>query len=84
MISNEKIQEIVEGLSIIGQDTSVPKNVRIRVQKALSLLEGTFGRDLDLKIDQSLQELGDIAEDPNLPQYTRMQIWSMVSILESR
>lgn len=83
MISSEKIQEIVEGLSTIGQDTTVPKNVRIRVLKAVSILEGNIGHDLALKIDQSLQELGDIAEDPNLPQYTRMQIWSVVSLLES-
>ena len=83
MKDQEKIQEILEELFTIDQDTTIPKNVRIRVKKAISILENEQSRNINLKIDQSLQELGDLAEDPNLPQYTRMQIWSVVSLLES-
>lgn len=79
----EKIQQIIEGLSMIDQDTTVPKSARIKIKKAMEILENECEKNLSLKIDRSLQELGDLAEDPKLPQYTRMQIWSVVSLLES-
>ena len=84
MFDQNKFYEILENLSVIDQDTSVPKNVRIRVKKAIDILKNEDEKNISLKINQSLQELGDITEDPNLPQYARMQIWSIVSLLESK
>ena len=84
MVKPEVMQEILQGLLSIDEDTTVPKNVRVRIKKAISILEAGEETSISIKIDQSLQELGDLAEDPNLPQYTRMQIWSVVSLLESK
>lgn len=84
MMTPEKLQEVLENLNTIDQDSTIPKNVRLRVKKTISILTSDNEKNLSLKVDQSLQELGDISEDPNLPQYTRMQIWSVVSLLESK
>ncbi len=78
-----KVKDIVEGLIAIDQDSNLPKSVRIKIKKAIDILESDQHLDFSIKIDRSLQELGDVAEDPQLPQHARMQIWSVVSLLES-
>lgn len=80
----KKVQEIVETLSGIEQDSTVPKNVRTRIKSALVLLEDQNGMALEVKFDKLLQDLDDLSEDPNLPAYTRTQIWGLVSSLESK
>ena len=79
---DEKIRDVIDVLSSIEKDFSVPKNVRIRIKNAYSALEKD-GKSIAVRIDQSLQELDDISDDPNIPSYTRTQIWNVVSMLES-
>lgn len=79
---DEKIRDVIDVLSSIEKDFSVPKNVRIRIKNAYSALEKNE-KSMAVRIDQSLQELDDISDDPNIPSYTRTQIWNVVSMLES-
>lgn len=79
----EKLQVIVEDLSSIEKDISIPKNVRMKIKTAIDLLS-VQDKNLNLRIDKSIQELGDLADDPNVPSYTKMQIWSVVSQLEGK
>jgi len=81
-MDNKQLQIIVEDLSSIEQDTTVPRNARERIKIAIGILS-TNDKSMNLRIDKSIQELGDVAEDPNVPQYTKIQIWSVVSQLES-
>jgi len=81
-MSEETIKSIIESLSQIQLDVSVPKNVRLKMEKAISALENK-DKNMKVKIDASLQELESIDEDPNIPVYTRTQIWNIVSLLES-
>ena len=81
---DDVFQEILEGLSLIEEDLSVPRNVRIKIKNAMFILSNENENSVDLKIDKSLEELGSVAEDPNVPQHTRMQIWSVVSQLETK
>ena len=78
------IQEIMEILTVIEEDNSVPRNVRVKIKSAMCLLEDTHGAALNVTFDKILQGLDNLSEDPNLPTYTRTQIWSLVSSLESR
>lgn len=82
--NSEIIKDILEGLSLIETDISVPKNARIRIKATMEILSHVDHKDLNLKIDKSLQELAEVADDPNIPQYTRMQIWTVVSQLENK
>ncbi|HLC86370.1 MAG TPA: UPF0147 family protein [Candidatus Nanoarchaeia archaeon] len=85
MINNGAvIKDILEGLSLIETDISVPKNVRIRIRTTMDILSSVDNKDFNLRIDKSLQELAEVADDPNIPQYTRMQIWTVVSQLENK
>jgi len=83
MVNQEALNEVFENLSLIEEDSAVPKNVREKIKSTKDILLNEED-NIDLKIDKSLSELSEVAEDPNLPAYVRMQIWSIVSQLESR
>ncbi len=78
------MENIIENLKTIEQDTTVPRNVRSKIKSAILALEDQNGTAEKVKIDRALQELDDLSDDPNLPSYTRTQIWNVVSTLESK
>ena len=78
----EQLNDVVEVLNLIEQDTTVPKNVRGKVKTAIITLNDN-GKPSDMKFDRVLQELDELSDDPNIPSYTRTQIWNVVSLLES-
>ena len=77
-----KIKNILESLTLIEQDNSVPRNVREKVKNSILCLEEE-NLEIAIKINKSLQELDEVSDDPNIPTYTRTQIWNVVSLLES-
>ena len=77
----ESFVEVLESLSVIESDTSIPRNVRIKIKTAMDILSDSKEENIALKVDKSMEELHDVADDPNVPQYTKMQIWSVVSLL---
>lgn len=79
-----EMKSVIGILSIIEEDSSVPKNVRAKVKDAMVSLSEKNGKSSEVKIDQVLQQLDDLSNDPNLPPYTRTQIWNVVSALESK
>jgi len=80
-MSQTTIKEIVSLLTQMETDSAIPKNIKIKIQKAISSLNENE-INISVKADRTLQELDDISEDPNIPTYTRMQIWNIVSLLE--
>jgi len=81
-MNNDKLPSILSELTQIESDTSVPRNVRARIKKAIMALESE-GKD-EVRVDKALEELSEVDDDPNLHQYTRTQIWSVVSALEEK
>lgn len=78
---NEEIQGILESLGQIQQDSSLPRNIRMKLRAACDAL-CVENKDLYIKIDEILQEMDEIGENPNIPIYAKTQIWSIVSLLE--
>ena len=72
--------EIIEILKTLQDDAAVPKNIRLRVQGTVTILES--GEESSIKINKALNELDQIANDVNLQSYTRTQIWNIMSVLE--
>lgn len=77
-----EIQEVIELLSQIEEDRSVPKNIRYRIKTAIDVLsqDGTLP---GVRASKALEELEAASDETNLPTYTRTQIWQVVSLLES-
>lgn len=82
MEDGEKIESIIEALTDLSNDTTIPKNVKQKLIEVIDILKDE-DYDLSLKVNKSLDLLEEISEDPALQSYTRTQIWNIVSLLES-
>ncbi|MDD5651499.1 MAG: UPF0147 family protein [Candidatus Nanoarchaeia archaeon] len=80
-MKNSKIIDIIDILSQIECDDTIPKNMRLKVKDMMTSLENSKE---SIIVDKAIQELDNIAEDPGLPVYAKTQIWNAVSLLESR
>ena len=78
---DSSVKDIVASISGLKEDTTVPKNVKEKVQEIIETLSNEKS-DISMRIDKALQILDDIAEDSNLQSYTRTQVWNLVSMLE--
>lgn len=76
-----EVDDVISVLSELLEDTTVPKNVRTKIQMIIeSLNEKT---DLSIRINKALSLLDEISDDNNIQAYTRTQIWNIASLLES-
>ncbi len=79
-MSDKEIDSVLETLAELEEDTTVPRNVRLKIQGIIkNLKENT---ETSIKISKALNDIDEIADDVNLQSYTRTQIWNVVSILE--
>ena len=79
-MGKKEINNVIETLTELEEDITVPKNVRLKIQNITkNLKENT---EIPIKISKALNDLDEIADDINLQPYTRTQIWNVVSILE--
>ncbi len=76
-----KVEEIIETLARLQEDTTIPKNVKIKIQGMINILEER-NTELSIKINKVLHELDDIGYDANMQPYVRMQLLNVVSMLE--
>jgi uncharacterized protein (UPF0147 family) len=67
-------------LNELMTDATVPKNVKVKVEKVRRILKEDS--ELSIRASKALNELEDIAEDANLEPYTRTQVWNVISTLE--
>jgi len=76
----EDIKQIIEFLSELLEDATVPRNVKIKIQSTIDVLKEN--EETSIRINKALNELDEIADDTNMEAYTRTQIWNAVSMLE--
>lgn len=76
-----KVEEIIELMSAVVDDSSVPKNIRKALSDAKERLKSED--ELTVKVSAAIYSLESVAEDVNMPPHARMQIWSIMSELES-
>jgi len=79
---DNSLLELFDALTQLEQDSSVPKNVKLKLQSAISVLKEE-NTDMKIKVNKALQHLDDVSDDSNMPSYIRPQIWNIVSMLES-
>ena len=75
-----ELKEIIELLNELKKDTSIPKNVKDRIDSTVLILKDE--EEIAIKINKALHELDEVANDANLQPFTRTQIWNIVSLLE--
>ena len=80
-MAKSDLKPIIEAMEEFTDDTSVPKNIKIRIDSIIEELKGD--KEDSIKINRALQELEEISDDSNLQSYNRTQIWNLISLLES-
>jgi uncharacterized protein (UPF0147 family) len=76
----EPLMDIIALLSDMGSDQHVPKNVRVRMQNLIGVLQSS--KEHSVKVHEAMNSLDAISNDINLDSYTRTQLFSVISMLE--
>jgi uncharacterized protein (UPF0147 family) len=77
-----KLNQIIDVLGQLSEDTSVPRNIRRGAADAKVRLEKTSD-PLDVRISGALGKLDELANDPNIPMHGRTVIYRVITELEN-
>jgi uncharacterized protein (UPF0147 family) len=75
-----RIQDIIGALNELKSDSTVPKNVKGKIDVIIAALSENV--EARMKVHKALNELDNISDDNNIQSYTRAQLWNIVSMLE--
>ncbi len=82
MERDKKLEQIMDVLDQLEEDTSVPRNIRRGATEAKEkLLQKEEA--MDVRSASAIFILDDLANDPNIPLHGRTLIWNIISQLET-
>ena len=81
MGSDEKLDQICDGLNMLSEDNSIPRNIRRGAEEVKQLLLKETD-PIDLRVASATSILDELANDPNIPLHGRTLIWNIMSRLE--
>lgn len=76
----DELKNIIEAITDLIDEGTLPKNIKIRVEDIMSTLREDS--EQSIRINKALSEFADIADDNNLEPYTRTKVWNIISLLE--
>ena len=76
----DSFQQILVALQDLEQDSSTPKNIRLKIASAIQVLNDDSEKSI--KVSRILSKLEELSEDVNMQSDTRTQIFNIVSLLE--
>jgi uncharacterized protein len=74
------MDEILEIMEEIIDDRAVPRNIRSKVEQAISKVKENNIKTLS----EAIYLLDDISNDVNMPDHTRTDIWHIISLVEGK
>ena len=80
-MSEEKVQNIVEYLDEMKSDSTVPRNVKSKMDEVILILNDDS--DLSMRIDKAVHIFDKLNDDVNIDSFTRTQLWNVVSLIEA-
>ena len=81
MSTDEKIEQVCNGLNAISEDNSIPRNIRRGAEEVKQILYNDSD-PIDLRVASATSKLDELANDPNIPLHGRTLIWNIMSRLE--
>jgi len=79
---NEEIKNVIGSIEEVQADTSMPKNVKDKLNDVIIILKGDHDGE-SIKISKARDKIEEIVDDANLQPYARTQIWNLASMLEA-
>ena len=80
--TSTRLNQVIEVLDQLAEDTSVPRNIRRGATEAKEKLLNTEDA-LDFRTASAVFILDELANDPNIPLHGRTLIWNIISQLET-
>lgn len=80
--TNTRLNQVIEVLDQLAEDTSVPRNIRRGATQAKEILLNSNDA-LDFRTASAVFILDELANDPNIPLHGRTLIWNIISQLET-
>jgi len=80
-MNNDIIGQVCDGLDMLNEDTSIPRNIRRGAQEVKALLHKESD-PMDVRVATATIRLDELANDPNIPLHGRTLIWNIMSRLE--
>jgi len=80
-MTDEIIVQVCDGLDMLNEDTSIPRNIR-RGAEEVKVLLLKDADPLDVRVSTATSRLDELANDPNIPLHGRTLIWNIMSRLE--
>ena len=77
----ENLNELIEMIIELTEDSSVPRNVKDKLKSINSILTDK-SREKNISINEAKDILAEISEDQNLQTFSRTQLWNISSMLE--
>ncbi len=81
MSSDDIIQQVCDGLDMLNEDNSIPRNIRRGAEEVKTTLLSD-NDPLDVRVSNASSRLDELANDPNIPLHGRTLIWNIMSRLE--
>jgi len=78
---NDIIAQVCDGLDMLSDDNSVPRNIRRGAEEIKTALLRN-SNPLDVRVASATSRLDELANDPNIPLHGRTLIWNIMSRLE--
>jgi len=78
----ERIEEAMNILGMVSEDTTTPRNIRRAAKQAISTLQISENTPA-VRAANAISVLDEILQDPNMPPYTRVKLWNVMSLLEA-
>jgi uncharacterized protein (UPF0147 family) len=78
----ERIEEAMNVLGMVSEDTTTPRNIRRAAKQAITALQ-LLDNTPAVRAANAISVLDEILQDPNMPPYTRVKLWNVMSLLEA-
>jgi uncharacterized protein (UPF0147 family) len=78
----ERIEEAMNMLGMVSEDTTTPRNIRRTAKQAITSLQ-LVSNTPAVRAANAIAVLDEILQDPNMPPYTRVKLWNVMSLLEA-
>jgi uncharacterized protein (UPF0147 family) len=77
-----RIEEAMNVLGMVSEDTTTPRNIRRAAKQSISALQISENTPA-VRAANAISILDEILQDPNMPPYTRVKLWNVMSLLEA-
>ena len=78
----ERIEEAMNVLGLVSEDTTTPRNIRRAAKQSISALQLESNTPA-VRAANAISILDEILQDPNMPPYSRVKLWNVMSLLEA-